>query len=239
MVNKGWKAAWTKGGWGCWNGGSKASHRGWYEATREIRRLEASSGTHTPIIAMTANTMQGDRERCLAAGMDNYLSKPLRRAALKDALGRWSVERADSARPGLPHTSDTDGAPDTVTARGELLDEAVVADLEALGEKVLPELLSLYFQQAPREIAELKKAYSCADAATVAGLAHKLKGSSNSVGATHVSRVAGKLEACAKGKGLKNAGGLLQSLATAVDETEAAFRERLADPEYSGNFRQS
>ena len=73
----------------------------------------------------------------------------------------------------------------------------------------------------------------------MASLAHKLKGSSNSVGATHVSRVAGKLEACAKGKGLKNAGGLLQSLATAVDETEAAFRERLADPEYSGNFRQS
>jgi len=54
-----------------------------------------------------------------------------------------------------------------------------------------------------------------------------------------VSTVAGKLEACAKDKGLKNAGGLLPSLATAVDETEAAFRERRANPEYPGNFRQS
>ena len=65
-----------------------------YQATTEIRRLEGTSGAHTPIIAMTANTMQGDRERCLAAGMDDYLSKPLRREALENALGRWSVQTA-------------------------------------------------------------------------------------------------------------------------------------------------
>ncbi|MCA1695064.1 MAG: Hpt domain-containing protein, partial [Actinobacteria bacterium] len=81
----------------------------------------------------------------------------------------------------------------------------------------------------------LKKAHSRADAATVASLAHKLKGSSNRIGATHVARIADKLQGCAKAKRLKDAAGLLRSLATAVDETEAAFRERLADREYSGS----
>jgi CheY-like chemotaxis protein len=77
-----------------------------YEATAEIRRRERSGHVHTAIIAMTANTMQGDRERCLAAGMDDYLSKPLRPQALKDALERWA------AQPGatISEASPTAGA---------------------------------------------------------------------------------------------------------------------------------
>jgi CheY-like chemotaxis protein len=61
-----------------------------FEATREIRRAEAASGAHVPIIAMTANALDGDREACLAAGMDAYLAKPVQLAALRAAIERFA-----------------------------------------------------------------------------------------------------------------------------------------------------
>ena len=76
-----------------------------YEATREIRRRENSEGTlaHHPrrihIIALTANAMQGDRERCIAVGMDDYVSKPVRIAELQAALSRWRPAPAPEAVP--------------------------------------------------------------------------------------------------------------------------------------------
>jgi two-component system, sensor histidine kinase and response regulator len=62
-----------------------------YEATAEIRRLEGGIG-HVPIIAMTAAAMEGDRERCMAAGMDDFITKPVRMEAVSTALGRWVSE---------------------------------------------------------------------------------------------------------------------------------------------------
>jgi CheY-like chemotaxis protein len=61
-----------------------------YEATACIRRAEQDSGRHLPIIAMTANAMQGDREKCLAAGMDDYIAKPIRREAISEMLQKWA-----------------------------------------------------------------------------------------------------------------------------------------------------
>ena len=69
------------------------------EASRAIRARESQTGGRIPIIALTANAMEGDRERCLQAGMDDYLAKPFKLAELKAVLGRWvSLDQADAAR---------------------------------------------------------------------------------------------------------------------------------------------
>jgi CheY-like chemotaxis protein len=68
-----------------------------YEATAGIRARETQTGGHIPIIAMTANAMQDDRTRCLAAGMDDYTSKPVQSAALADMLQKWTTTRRDAS----------------------------------------------------------------------------------------------------------------------------------------------
>ena len=195
-----------------------------YETTREIRRREHGV-RRMPIIAMTANSMQGERERCVAAGMDDYLTKPLRLRTLQDALARW-IGVTPPAAPAADETGPVGAALDD--AGGPLLDEAVLTQIENLDRDMLTTLLPVYSVQAAGNISELGGAVERGEMLSVARTAHKLKGSSGAIGAGHVSRLAGALETSARAGDLTGADQIVGDLRDRLDQTMRAFRTRAA-----------
>jgi CheY-like chemotaxis protein/HPt (histidine-containing phosphotransfer) domain-containing protein len=206
-----------------------------YETTREIRRSE-QGGSRTPIIAMTANSMQGERERCLAAGMDDYLTKPLRFRPLKGALARW-VSKPPVDLPARDPASLTSAAGAGRPRSQGLLHEAVIAGLEHLEGDVLTDLLAVYFDEAAGQISELSGAIGRGETLTVGQTAHKLGGSSGTLGAVRVSHIASELEATAKAGDLIAADDLLDRLRGAFEDTKEAFRTRMVESSNNGSTR--
>ena len=164
-----------------------------YEATAEIRRRESGSGRHTPVIAMTANALQGDRERALGAGMDDYVPKPVRAGELGEVLRRWvSVEEE-------PGTGESETEPNGGNSNGNAaLDPAVLEDLADLeedgGQSLVAELAGMFLQDADSHLNTLRKALDEDDANSVKEAAHALKGSSGSIGAWRVQEVCARLQ---------------------------------------------
>jgi HPt (histidine-containing phosphotransfer) domain-containing protein len=174
--------------------------------------------------------MQGERERCLAAGMDDYLTKPLRQRTLKDALMRWVAEPAETSSgpdPAGPANGARGGGP-------QVVDDAVVAELETLEGGVLADLVTLFFDEAPESLSELAGAVDRADMGAVARMAHTLRGNSATLGAARVARIASELETTAKAGDLTPAAGLLDALRGALEETRTAFHGRTAEPNNDG-----
>jgi CheY-like chemotaxis protein/HPt (histidine-containing phosphotransfer) domain-containing protein len=160
-----------------------------YEATREIRRRE-NPEHHAPVIAMTANAMEGDREKALEAGMDDYVPKPVDREQLAAVLERWIPEEEIAL---ATNSEGGEAAPDEETA--EPLDRDVLEHLRALGgTEMLSELAQMFYDDARSALASLRKALQDEDSASVGRIAHTLKGSSGSMGATRMSRTCSEIQ---------------------------------------------
>jgi PAS domain S-box-containing protein len=156
-----------------------------YEATAEIRRREGG-GLRTPIIAMTAHALTGDRERCAKAGMDDYLSKPLRPAEIDAALARALNGGEDTVPmrpPGGPDASS--GAP--------VLDPTVLVEICAGDEGARAELAVLFVDQARAGVRDLGAAIAAGDRVRAGRIAHALKGSSATVGALRMAAACDEL----------------------------------------------
>ncbi|WP_175974197.1 response regulator [Burkholderia sp. BCC1047] len=169
-----------------------------FEATRQLRRREAEAGApRMPVIALTANALSGDRERCLAAGMDDYLGKPFRRDALLQMLARHvggaacaPATESDAATTG----DDIDTRPEAGGgAAPDLDDDASVIDQKALDAlralqrpgrpDVLTRIIDQFAADAPRLIRDMHAAVEAGDADALKLAAHTLKSSSANVGA--------------------------------------------------------
>jgi CheY-like chemotaxis protein len=158
-----------------------------YEATAAIRAREGSS-RHTPIIAMTAGARSEDRERCLSAGMDSYLSKPASKDALL-ALVAASLKTGTAAR--VPdHPPAPVAMPSSVPPA---LDVEVLDQLERLGqmtgEDLIGQLATLFLADADIQLSALRLARGDEDAGAVNRIAHALSGASANLGATELARL--------------------------------------------------
>ena len=150
-----------------------------YAATRLIRQSERD-GRHVPIIAMTAHAMEGEREKCLDCGMDDYLSKPVRREALRTTLDQWFSRR----------TSTSSVEPDLVARWREFEEDG--------GTELAAEIMDRFVLHTKETISSLRLAVASRDWREVAVLAHGLKGASGMVGAMLVSEACRQLEAAIK-----------------------------------------
>jgi CheY-like chemotaxis protein/HPt (histidine-containing phosphotransfer) domain-containing protein len=185
------------------------------EATRRIRQRWPAE--HRPrIIAMTANAMLGDREICLAAGMDDYISKPIRVNELQSALERWGQK--SPAKPGSKPA--TDAAPAEINW-------ATLDDLRALQEPGEPdfvqETIGLYLSDTPALLDTLRQAASQGDTGALRVAAHTLKGNSNSLGAIRMGAISLALEKIGRSGALDGAEALIDLLEREFERVRLAF----------------
>jgi PAS domain S-box-containing protein len=180
-----------------------------FEATRRIRADELGHGRRTPIVAMTAHAMAGDRERCLAGGMDDYLTKPIDRDELFRVL-HWAECLDPAAAPG----GRGGAAPPS-------FDRATA--LERLGgdEDLFAEVAGVFRTDGPKLLGEIRAAIASGDAATVLRSAHGLKGAAGYVGGTLAASAAQRLERLGAEGNLAAAPEALRALETEVNRLVA------------------
>jgi len=192
------------------------------EATRQIRSLEEAFGRpRIPIIAMTAHAVKGDREKCLEAGMDDYLNKPIQPKELADMIARWAPrEKTTENDPASPQESRDRGILD----RMELL--------ERLGEdkEFLEEVLNIFLQDAPGRILSLREAISKNDARGIRFQAHTLKGSCATVAAMALKEDARQIELAGENSDLNRAKDLLPLLQKDFEDFQRVSAREVLGP---------
>jgi signal transduction histidine kinase/CheY-like chemotaxis protein/HPt (histidine-containing phosphotransfer) domain-containing protein len=198
------------------------------EATRLIRQREVGAGTHTPIIAMTARAMQGDREECIAAGMDAYVSKPVQFAALFEAIQRLipDLDRNPSAAsgPAMPESSPLNETTPQVVDRQALL-ERVGGDMEFLRQVV-----EVFFEGWPTHLARMQQSVACQDSQQLQEVAHALKGAVGGLQAMAAYQAALRLEQLGRSGDVSAAEPALARLQEEVGRLKDVLNEMVGEP---------
>ena len=171
---------------------------GGLEATAAIREREKAGGRHLPIIALTAHSMKGDRERCLSSGMDGYLAKPVQRESLRAVLDQIAAEDSPVAPIELP--------------AGPALEEDSLLNRFGGDRKFLRRMIGIFLADSKKVLAEIADAVSKQDARRLQTAAHTLKGSAANFVASEVVESAYQLELLAKEGNLSETPRLLQRL---------------------------
>jgi len=173
-----------------------------FELTAAVRADEEGSGKRSPIIAVTANALEGEAERCIAAGMDDYLSKPLAMNDLKATLRKWmpnavseALEEQAGATAEKPATPEDTPPPDTGS---NAVEPKFLRETFGDDDELIKEILLDFVAPAEATVGEINDAFDSRDAAALGAAAHKLKSSSRSVGAEVLADLCADLEKSGK-----------------------------------------
>jgi len=208
------------------------------QSTREIRRLDTDRGTRSLIVALTANAMEGDREKFIAAGMDDHLSKPFQRNILEELLNKWLTGQHEdtTGTENFQEHGESARKPFIATAPSESSDALDLTVIDQLRQpyqrpriEKLQRLITLYRETAKQTLAELQQGIETKDAQAIASAAHKLKSPSGNLGAINLANLLNLLESNARQQ-------LLQTSEEEIDQIQYEYQrviEALSQIDYA------
>ncbi|MEG0885848.1 MAG: Hpt domain-containing protein, partial [Janthinobacterium sp.] len=208
-----------------------------FAATAEIRRHEQQCGHARvlPIVAITANALQGDREACLAAGMDDYLSKPFTQQDLGHTIARWitlpraaTVHHSEAPQAQAPQQMPPEAPPAPASPpAAQPLNRQALENIRALssrdGDALLERVIQAFVGETPRQLIAMREAIAGADAEALRKVAHSLKSGSANVGADGLAQLCKEMEKLGRAGSTEGAAPLLQQMQQAF----LAVRESL------------
>lgn len=207
-----------------------------FEATRMIRESERVSGkqSHVPIVALTAHALEGDRDRCLKAGMDDYLGKPFTWEQIRGILDRWLPEESRISTGPIKSSLEEATRPKAQPSpkmKGEFLDREVIDRIRAMqlegDEDILGEVIALFQQEAPKLLQALHEAATKGDAGALQFSAHSLKSSSSHVGAVHLAELCKELEMKARAEDLAASREQVMKIETSLAQIQPALEKEM------------
>ena len=197
-----------------------------YTATKNIRDPQSEVKNHKiPVVAMTANAMQGDKEKCLSVGMDDFIAKPVNPAKLRQMLEKWLSTTIDS-------TNQHEAEPEESNETEET--EALIFDYPAMSERLMDDkeliqtIADAFLADMPVQIEQLKKCITEQDAGQAAAQAHKIKGASSNVGGMALAAVAFEMEKAGKEESLTMISQQIDALEESFEQLKSTMEETLS-----------
>ena len=194
-----------------------------YAATRAIRAGEPD-GTHLPVIAMTAAAVEGERDRCLAAGMDDFLTKPVDAAALTEVLDQWVGSRSGVVPRSVRVVTEEQTGDPTDATEGLTLDRLdELRDLDPGNTAYLDRAIGNFVANTPGTLESIRAALAAGDVTTLKQVSHKLAGGALNLGVTPAGRTAQQIELIADTGATEGAAELVEQLAVELERGRAGL----------------
>ncbi len=189
------------------------------------------SHIHVPIIAVTANAMQGDREKCLQAGMDDYLSKPIRPEELSHILAKWLPKSESFSSPVAENNQASISSSPSNSTASDVINHGTLAELENLGgREFLQTMIQKFVEDSLECVTLIEQAIDNQDLAQIQEAAHGLKGISRNMGATALARVAVDLETACQGEATTTTHSLRATIQDTFQSTRQELENTLRNP---------